>query len=94
MAEYVYARHDFIPEHDDEITFHAGERIEVVEKDEQFGDGWWLVGTFSCSFSEPICCGLVSQFYSIPFQLCAPLIAFRRPVTCCLLPFLPHIRFP
>ena len=43
MLEYVYARHDFIPEHDDEISFRAGDRIEVVEKDEQYGDGWWKV---------------------------------------------------
>lgn len=43
MLEYVYARHDFVPEHDDEISFRAGERIEVVEKDEQYGDGWWKV---------------------------------------------------
>jgi hypothetical protein len=42
-VEYVYARHDFLPEHDDEISFRAGERIEVVEKDDQFGDGWWQV---------------------------------------------------
>ncbi|KAH9170375.1 hypothetical protein EDB89DRAFT_1978632 [Lactarius sanguifluus] len=41
MVEYVYARHDFIPEHEDEISFRAGERIEVVEKDEQYEDGWW-----------------------------------------------------
>jgi hypothetical protein len=43
MLEYVYARHDFIPEHEDEISFRAGERIEIVEKDELYGDGWWKV---------------------------------------------------
>jgi len=43
MPEYVYALHDFLPEHEDEVTFLAGERIEVVEKDDQFGDGWWQV---------------------------------------------------
>jgi hypothetical protein len=43
MVEFVYARHDFIPEHDDEVSFHAGDRIEVLEKDEQYADGWWLV---------------------------------------------------
>jgi hypothetical protein len=43
MTEYVYALHDFLPEHEDEVTFLAGERIEVVEKDDQFGDGWWQV---------------------------------------------------
>ena len=47
MLEYVYALHDFLPEHEDEVTFLAGERIEVVEKDDQFGDGWWQVFTSS-----------------------------------------------
>jgi hypothetical protein len=43
MVEYVYARHDFIPEHEDEVGFRAGERIEVVERDDLYGDGWWQV---------------------------------------------------
>jgi len=29
----------------DEVTFLAGERIEVVEKDDQVGDAWWQVCT-------------------------------------------------
>ena len=49
MAEYVYALHDFVPEHEDEVPFRAGERIEVVEKDDMYGDGWWQV-----------CCSLMS----------------------------------
>jgi hypothetical protein len=45
MVEYVYALHDFLPEHEDEVTFHAGERIEVIEKDDEYGDGWWQVSS-------------------------------------------------
>ncbi|KZP00305.1 hypothetical protein CALVIDRAFT_595672 [Calocera viscosa TUFC12733] len=41
MPEFVYALHDFVAEHEDEIPFRAGERIEIVEKDDEFGDGWW-----------------------------------------------------
>ncbi|THV03340.1 hypothetical protein K435DRAFT_775024 [Dendrothele bispora CBS 962.96] len=41
MPEYVYALHDFLPEHDDEVPFRTGERIEVIEKDDMYGDGWW-----------------------------------------------------
>ena len=48
MVEYVYALHDFFPEHEDEVSFRAGERIEVIEKDDQYGDGWWQVSP-SCS---------------------------------------------
>jgi SH3 domain-containing protein len=47
MVEYVYARHDFIPEHEDEVSFRAGERIEVVEKDDLYNDGWWQVSSLS-----------------------------------------------
>ena len=50
-AEYVYALHDFLPQNDDEIDFEAGERIEVIEKDDLYGDGWWTV---SISNSVPI----------------------------------------
>jgi hypothetical protein len=47
MPEYVYALHDFVPENDDELPFRAGERIEVIEKDDLYeGDGWWQVGPF------------------------------------------------
>jgi len=56
MAEYVYAQHDFVPEHEDELSFRAGERIEVIERDELYGDGWWKVRSLSSSLS----CGLHS----------------------------------
>jgi hypothetical protein len=50
MPDYVYALHDFLPEHEDEVSFRAGERIEVVEKDDLYGDGWWQVSLISlCS---------------------------------------------
>ena len=43
MPEYVYALHDFHPENPDEVPFKVGEKIEVVEKDDLYGDGWWQV---------------------------------------------------
>ena len=45
MPEYVYALHDFIPEHENEVPFRAGERIEVIERDDAYGDGWWQVSS-------------------------------------------------
>lgn len=44
--EYVYALHDFEPQNDDEIAFVAGERIEVLERDDAYGDGWWTVSIY------------------------------------------------
>jgi hypothetical protein len=43
MPEFVWALHEFQPEAEDEIPFRSGERIEVIEKDEEYGDGWWQV---------------------------------------------------
>jgi hypothetical protein len=43
MPEFVYALFDFVPENPDEITFKTGDRIEVIEKDDTYGDGWWQV---------------------------------------------------
>lgn len=60
MPEYVYAVHEFKPENDDEIAFRIGERIEIVEKDDQYGDGWWSgrnaagkIGLFPQSYTSP-----------------------------------------
>jgi len=52
MPEYIYALHDFLPENDDEVGFRAGERIEVIEKDDQFEDGWWQVRHVFVSFES------------------------------------------
>lgn len=43
MPEYVYALFEFVPENPDEIYFNAGDRIEVVERDDVYSDGWWQV---------------------------------------------------
>lgn len=53
MPEYVYALHNFVPDHEDEIAFEAGQPIEVVEKDDQYNDGWWQVSTPPTTLSFP-----------------------------------------
>ncbi|KAJ1018448.1 hypothetical protein NDA18_006601 [Ustilago nuda] len=40
-VDRVWALHDFEAENPDEVSFKAGESILVVEKDDEFGDGWW-----------------------------------------------------
>lgn len=45
MPDYVYALHDFSPENPDEVPFRAGDRIEVIERDDQYQDGWWQVSS-------------------------------------------------
>ena len=65
MPEYVYALHDFQPENEDEVAFHPGERIEVLEKDDEFGDGWWKVSTLIRlrQFPEPLSYHLHSPLF-------------------------------
>lgn len=41
--EYLWALHQFDAENDDEVSFMAGERIIVREKDDAYNDGWYQV---------------------------------------------------
>lgn len=41
--DIVYAIHNFEAENEDEVTFRYGEPIVILEKDDQFLDGWWQV---------------------------------------------------
>ena len=54
MSEYVYALFDFVPENPDEIHFKAGERVEVVERDDVYSDGWWQVRVLFDRRSVPV----------------------------------------
>ena len=53
MVDYVYSLHVFTPEHEDEISFRAGERIEVLERDDAYSDGWWQVSPPSSPCPPP-----------------------------------------
>ncbi|KAG0367090.1 polar growth protein [Gamsiella multidivaricata] len=41
MRETVWAIHNFEAEAEDEISFHIGEPIIVIQKDDIYQDGWW-----------------------------------------------------
>lgn len=41
--DVVWALHTFDAENEDELTFEVGERIIVLERDDQYGDGWFQV---------------------------------------------------
>ncbi|KAG9124589.1 polar growth protein [Ceratobasidium sp. 392] len=40
-SAYVWVQHDFNPRREDEIALRIGDRIEVIERDEPYSDGWW-----------------------------------------------------
>lgn len=47
QQDIVYALHDFDAENEDELSFTMGEVIVILERDDQYGDGWFSVST-SC----------------------------------------------
>ncbi|ORZ33897.1 hypothetical protein BCR44DRAFT_118310 [Catenaria anguillulae PL171] len=58
--DIVYAIHDFNAEDEDEVSFKAGQEIVVLERDAEFGDGWWMgrtqdgqIGLFPANFTSP-----------------------------------------
>jgi hypothetical protein len=48
----VYGLHAFVAENEDEISFAPGEEVIVLEKDDQYGDGWWQVRRSSLFFAH------------------------------------------
>ena len=54
MPDFVYALHDFEPEHEDEVPFKQGERIEIIERDDLYSDGWWQVRVLTARLLSPI----------------------------------------
>lgn len=42
VGAILIAIHDFIARSDDELGLAKGDRVELMEKDEEFGDGWYL----------------------------------------------------
>ncbi|ORX78216.1 hypothetical protein BCR32DRAFT_328625 [Anaeromyces robustus] len=68
----VYGKYPFEMEQEDEISFQIGDPILVLEKDEEFNDGWWKgrtlngeIGLFPVNFitTENIFNVNVSTFY-------------------------------
>ncbi|KAI5476458.1 hypothetical protein MNV49_007705 [Pseudohyphozyma bogoriensis] len=57
--DHCYALHDFVAENPDELSFSAGELIVILERDDQYGDGWYQgrnaagdVGLFPQSYTS------------------------------------------
>ncbi|KAH8825988.1 hypothetical protein DL96DRAFT_1418291, partial [Flagelloscypha sp. PMI_526] len=42
MPDKVYALRQLEPPNEDELTLKPNDIIEVLERDDEFGDGWWL----------------------------------------------------
>ncbi|KAK4514094.1 uncharacterized protein ATC70_006102 [Mucor velutinosus] len=60
FPDIVYAIHNFEAENEDEMTFRYGEPIVILEKDDQYLDGWWQgrntlgqTGLFPKNYTSP-----------------------------------------
>jgi hypothetical protein len=45
LFEFISSNHtadDFTARSPDELTLKRGERVELIERDDEFGDGWFL----------------------------------------------------
>jgi hypothetical protein len=42
-TDYLLGIHDFKARSEDEISVRKGDRIEVIENDHGYGDGWYIV---------------------------------------------------
>ncbi|KAH8825969.1 hypothetical protein DL96DRAFT_1711746 [Flagelloscypha sp. PMI_526] len=65
MPDKVYALRQLEPQNVDDLTLKPNDIIEVLERDDEFGDGWWLgmnpctdaVGLFPQSYTTPVDAG-------------------------------------
>ena len=71
-VDVVYGVHAFEAENPDELSFGAGERIVVLEKDDQYQDGWWQVGRAICT-GTPCKHTLTMISLALPFLAALPL---------------------
>lgn len=42
LANELFTSDDFIARSSDELSLTKGDRVELVERDDDFGDGWYL----------------------------------------------------
>ena len=56
-VEYLLVMHDFIARSPDELDLKKGSKVELLERDDEYGDGWYQVSTYrdNRAFS-PITC--------------------------------------
>jgi hypothetical protein len=42
VGDLLMVIHDFIARSSDELSLKKGDRVELLERDDEFGDGWFL----------------------------------------------------
>jgi len=42
VGDMLHVVHDFVARSSDELSLAKGDRVELIERDDEFGDGWFL----------------------------------------------------
>jgi hypothetical protein len=68
--EHVFVLHKYTSEYDDELTLQTGECITVIEKDDEHGDGWWMVRVLQSFLSALVCAPLGRTITHVGVVIC------------------------
>ncbi|GJC98059.1 SAM domain-containing protein [Colletotrichum higginsianum] len=75
VGEILLVVHDFIARSSDELSLTKGDRVELIERDDEFGDGWFL-GKHMVNGNS----GLFPEVYTRPPPKTAPTNNFSKPL--------------
>ncbi|TDZ41347.1 Protein BOI2 [Colletotrichum trifolii] len=77
VGDILLVIHDFIARSSDELSLTKGDRVELIERDDEFGDGWFLGKHLANGNS-----GLFPEgkFYTRPAPKLAPTSNFSKPL--------------
>ncbi|OHE95285.1 SAM domain-containing protein, partial [Colletotrichum orchidophilum] len=75
VGDTLLVIHDFIARSSDELSLTKGDRVELIERDDEFGDGWFL-GKHLVNGNS----GLFPEVYTRPAPKTVPANNFSKPL--------------
>ncbi|KAI8310805.1 Protein BOI2 [Colletotrichum sp. SAR11_240] len=75
VGDILLVIHDFIARSSDELSLAKGDRVELIERDDEFGDGWFL-GKHLVNGNS----GLFPEVYTRPAPKTSPTNNFSKPL--------------
>ncbi|KAK2012681.1 SAM domain-containing protein [Colletotrichum eremochloae] len=75
VGDILLVIHDFVARSSDELSLTKGDRVELIERDDEFGDGWFL-GKHLLNGNS----GLFPEVYTRPAPKTAPTNNFSKPL--------------
>ncbi|KAK1999329.1 SAM domain-containing protein [Colletotrichum falcatum] len=75
VGDILLVIHDFVARSSDELSLTKGDRVELIERDDEFGDGWFL-GKHLVNGNS----GLFPEVYTRPAPKTAPTSNFSKPL--------------